>query len=78
MQKDFFGQGGKHFSKTFSIFYVLNSKTEFSTNSFNWDLSHEKNTFAVNLRVEPTMLFIEKNIVFFETFLWPFIWAIIH
>ena len=37
-------------------------------NIFNGYLSYEKNTFADNLRVEPTIIFME-NIVFFETFL---------
>ena len=27
---------------------------------FNWYLSYEKNTFADNLRVEPTIIFMEK------------------
>ena len=27
-------RGGKHFSKTFSIFYMLNGKKEFSTHIF--------------------------------------------
>ena len=54
------GGGGKHFSKTFSIFYVLNSKTEFSTYIFNWYLFFEKHTFADNLSVDPTILFMEK------------------
>ena len=60
MQKAKFGHGGKHFSKTF-LFYMLNSKTVFSTHiCFNWYLSNEKNTFANNSRVEPTICFIEK------------------
>ena len=71
--------GGKHFSKTVSIFYILKiAKTEFSTHIFNWYLSNEKNMFVDNLRVAPTILFMEKNIVIFETFLKPFLWAIIH
>ena len=52
------GGGGKHFSKTFfSIFYVLNSKNRISTNIFNRSLS---NIFADNLRVESTIIFMEK------------------
>ena len=76
MQKDYFGHGGggKHFSKTFSIFYMLSFQPIF----FNWYLSNEKTAFVDKSRVEPTIFFIEKNIIFFETFLWSFLWAILH
>ena len=53
--------GGEHFSKLFSIFYVLNSKNRvFNTYFFNWYLSYEKNTVADNLRVKPTIIFMDK------------------
>ena len=62
MQKDFFGPGGEHFSKTFSIFYVLNSKNRFfNPYLFNWYLSNEKTAFVDKSRVEPTILIIVKN-----------------
>ena len=35
-------------------------------------LSYEKNTLADTLRVEPTIHFMEKNVIFFENVLWPF------
>ena len=55
------GGGGKHFSKTFSIFYVLNSKNRvFNPYFLNRYLSNEKNTFANNSRVEPTIFLMEK------------------
>ena len=55
------GGGGKHFSKTFSIFYMLNSKkTEFSTHIFKKYLSNEKNTFTNNSRGESTIFLMEK------------------
>ena len=63
MQKDKFSHRGwgEHFSKTFSIFYVLNSKNKsFQPIYFNWYLPYEKNNFADNLRVEPTIIFMEK------------------
>ena len=41
------GGGGKHFSKTFSILYMLNSKNRvFNPYFFNRCLSNENNTFA--------------------------------
>ena len=56
--------GGGTSAKPFSIFYMLNSKNR----GFNRYLSNEKNTFADNSRIEPTIFFMEKTIVFFETF----------
>ena len=47
---------GEHFSKTFSIFYMLNFQLIF----FDWYLSNEKTAFVDKSRVEPTILFIEK------------------
>ena len=44
------------FSKTFSIFFMLNSKNRV----FNWYLSNEKTAFVDKSRVEPTFFFIEK------------------
>ena len=53
--------GGKHFSKTFSIFYMLNSKNRvFSLNFFNCYLSNGKTAFVDNSRVKATIFFIEK------------------
>ena len=79
MQKDMFSHagGGEHFSETFFYFLCVNSKKEFQPTPFTWYLSSEKNAFADNLRVEPTNIFVGK-IVFFEPFLWPFLWAIVH
>ena len=54
------GGGVKHLSKTFSIFYILNGKTDFSTHIFNWYLSNENNTFADKLRQKPTIPFMGK------------------
>ena len=54
------GGGGKHFSKTFSIFYVLNSKNSFQLIFFNWYMSNEKMAFVDKSKVEPTIFFIDK------------------
>ena len=55
------GGGGKHFSKTFSIFYMLNSKNRvFNPYFSNWFLSNEKTAFVDKSMVEPTIFFIEK------------------
>ena len=52
---------GKHLSKTFSIFYMLNSKKRsFQPIFFNWYLSNEKTAFVDKSKVEPTIFFIEK------------------
>ena len=51
---------GKHFRKTFSIFYMLNSKNSFQTIFFNWYLSNEKTAFVDKSRVKPTIFFIEQ------------------
>ena len=56
--------GGEHFSKTFSIFYMLNSKSSFQPIFFNWYLSKEKTAFVDKSKVEPTIFFIEKKISF--------------
>ena len=54
-------RGGKHFSKTFSIFYMLNSKNRvFYPYFFNCYLSNEKTAFVDNSRVKATIFFIEK------------------
>ena len=42
------GGGGKHFSKTFSISYILNSKNSVSDPYFNRYLSNAKNTCGYN------------------------------
>ena len=52
-------QGGKHFSKTFSISYMLNSKNSVSNPYFHL-LSNKKNIFVDNSRVEPTIFFMDK------------------
>ena len=53
--------GGKHFSKTFSIFYMLNSKKQsFQPIFFNWYLSNENTAFVDKSSVEPPISFIEK------------------
>ena len=53
--------GEKHVSKTFSIFYMLkNKKQGFQPIFSNRYLSNEKNTFADNSRVEPTIFLMEK------------------
>ena len=50
------GEEGEHFSKTFFYFlYVELQKQCFQPIFFNWYLSIEKNTFADNSRVEPTI-----------------------
>ena len=55
------GGGGKHLSKTFSIFYKLNSKKRsFQPIFFNWYLSNVKTALVDKLRVEPTIFFLEK------------------
>ena len=55
------GGGGEHLNKTFSIFYMLNSKKRsFQPIFFNWYLSNEKTAFVDKSRVEPTIFFIEK------------------
>ena len=46
--------GGKHFSKTFSIFYMLNSKNRV------FNLSNEKTAFVDKSRVEPTIFSWKK------------------
>ena len=56
------GVGGlKHFSKTFSIFYMLNSKKQsFQPIFLKRYLSNEKNTFTNNSRGESTIFLMEK------------------
>ena len=53
-------RGGKHFSKTFSISYMLNSKNSVFDPYFNGYWSNAKNTCAYNSRVEITIFFMEK------------------
>ena len=67
MQEGEFEHGGegKHFSKTFSIFYMLNCKKKTQKQSFlaiffNWYLSNQKTAFAVNLSVKTSTFSIEK------------------
>ena len=52
---------GGQFSKTFPIFYLLNSKNKsFQPIFFNCYLSNEKTVIADNSRVKATIFFIEK------------------
>ena len=70
--------GGEHFSKTFSIFYMLNSENRvFNPYFFNCYLSNEKTAFVDDSRVK-AIIFSRKNIIFFEIFHWSFLWAILH
>ena len=56
--------GGKHLSKTFSIFYMLNSKNwVFDPYFLSRYLSNEKNAFADNSRVDST-IFLMENLSF--------------
>ena len=53
--------GGKHFSKTFSIFYMLNSKNRVFNPYFSiGTCPMRKRLFLDKSRVEPTIFFIEK------------------
>ena len=55
------GGGGEHFSKTFSIFYVLNSKNRLFYPYFSiGTCSMKKTAFVDKSCVEPTIFFIEK------------------
>ena len=60
-----------------SICWIAN-KSSLLPIFLNRYLSNEKTAFADNSRVEPYYLFHWKNIIFFETFLWSFLWAILH
>ena len=54
-------RGGKHFSKTFSIFYMLNSKNRVFNPYFSiGTCPMKKNAFVDKSRVEPAMFFKEK------------------
>ena len=66
--------GGKHLSKTFFFYflYVEWQKLSFQPIFFIWYLSNEETACVDKSRVKPTIFFIEKNIIFFETFLWSF------
>ena len=67
------GSGGTSVKLFFP--YILNSKIRvFNPYFFNWYSSKENSTFPDNLRAEPAIL-NEKKIIFFETFLWPLLWA---
>ena len=55
------GGGGKHFSKTFSIFHMLNSKNIVFNPYFSIGTCfNEKTAFVDKSRVELTIFFIEK------------------
>ena len=62
--------GGKHFSKTFSFFYMWKSekKQSFQPIFFIWYLSNEKTAFVDKSRAEPTIFFIEKISFSFKLF----------
>ena len=51
------GGGRKHFRKTFSIFYMLNSRNRV----FNPYLAKDKNIFADDSRVETNVLTMENR-----------------
>ena len=55
-------RGGKHFSKTFSNFYMLNSKNRVFNPYFSIVTCpmRKKKTFVDNSRVKATIFFIEK------------------
>ena len=80
MQNDQFGHVGKNFSKKilFAVCYSIQQKHSFKPIFNNWYLSYEKNTFANNLRVEPTILFMEKISLSFKFFSGHILWAIVH
>ena len=59
----------------FNFLYVEQQKQGFQPKYFNRYLSNEKNTFADNLIVEPTIFWVEKLsgfFFFFFTFLGPY------
>ena len=53
--------GGGHFSKTFSIFYMLNNKHRVFSPYFSVCTFPMKKHFVDNSRVEPTFFFIERK-----------------
>ena len=82
MQKDYFGHGGlrwgKCFSKFFSISYMLKSKNSGFDPYFLKATYPMQKTLVCIIRELKLLSFSWKNIIFFETFLWPFLWAILH
>ena len=54
------GRGRKHFSKKFSIFYMLNSKNRVFNPNFQLVLVQWETVFVNKSRVEPIAFFIEK------------------
>ena len=81
MQKDLFGHGGGgggYFSKIFCIFYMLNSKNRFQPKFWIGTCPMRKTILPIIRDIEPTAFFMKKKIIFFETFLWSFLWAILH
>ena len=54
------------------------AETEFSTHIFNQYLSNVNGLFEDSLRFELTTVLHGKNIIFFETFIWPFLRKIMH
>ena len=61
---------GKHFSKTFSIFYMLNSKNRVFNPYFSSGTCpiNEKTAFVDKSRVEPTIFIIEKTLFSLKLF----------
>ena len=61
-------RGGKHFSKTFSISYMLNSKNSVFDPYFLMGTGPVRKTLVRIIRELKYYLFHGKNIIFFETF----------
>ena len=61
-------RGGKHFSKAFSISYMLNSKNSVFDPDFNRYWSNAKNTCSYNSRVKITIFFMEKILLSLKLF----------
>ena len=65
--------GGEHLSKTFSIFYMLNSKNRVFNPYFSiGTCPMRKTAFVDKSRVEPTIFFIEKIPFSLKLFSGPF------
>ena len=60
----------------FSICWI--AKTEFSTRIFQLVLVQWENSFCGSVEGWTYCLIYRKNIIFFETFLWSLLWAILH
>ena len=67
--------GGKHFSKTFSISYMLNSKNSVLDPYFLIGTGPMQKTLV---RIKYTIFFMEKISFSLKLFFLPFLWAILH